>query len=373
MKKLTTLVLFLTASFQTFAGEIKITANLIGFSDAAVVYLLNGQTPIAYQSLSQGKVTLTADIEDEPQTYAIYVVENNQPYYTMLFVASETIEITAAKDDFPYAVKVSGSKYHTSKTILDELQLPIHKKGEALKKEIASLQQTAEWQKKEVQDKYVGTNGLANLLTKELKQVEADFILKYFDTAYAQSLLPYNTAAFDNQQFYKAVYNKMSTEQKQTSIGKQYELASKSQRLTKGDTFIDIDLLDKDLKPIKLGNYFNQTKEYILVDLSSVSCPDSNQAFPITKSYADKNTEKLQIVSVLQSPDSEMYKHFGKLSTENWLLAYAENFMNSNTYIQYQENATPTFLLFDNKGKLIDRWVGSAVHQQKLEQYFGKL
>lgn len=370
MKKLTTLAFLLTAALQSFAGEIKIEAKLTGFSDSAVVYLLNGQTPIAYQSLSQGKVTLTADIEDTPQTYAIYVVENNQPYYTMLFVASETIEITAAKDEFPYAVKVSGSKYHASKTILDELQLPIHKKGEALKKEIASLQQTAEWKKKEVQDKYIGANGLSNQLTKELKQVEADFILKYFDTAYAQSLLTYNTAAFDNQQFYKAVYNKMSTEQKQTALGKQYELASKSQRLTEGDTFIDIDLLDKDLKPIKLGNYFNQTKEYILVDLSSVSCPDSNQAFPITKSYADKNTEKLQIVSVLQSPDSEMYKHFGKLSTINWLLAYAENFMNSNTYIQYQENATPTFLLFNKAGNLIDRWVGSAVHQQKMAQYF---
>ena len=372
MKKLTTLAILLTAALQTFAGEIKITANLTGFTDTAIVYLISGQTPLAYKTLSQGKVELTAEVSETPDTYAIYVVENNQPYYTMLFVANETIEINANKNDFPYAVKVTGSKHHDIKAKLDELQMPIHKKGEALKQEITALQQTAEWQKPEIQEKYVGANGLANQLTKELKQVEADFILNNFDNAYTWTLLPYNTTAYDKT-FYKAIYNKMSVEQKQSTIGKQYELASKSKRLTKGDTFIDIDLLDKDLKPIKLGNYFNETKEYILVDLSSVSCPDSNQAFLITKSCADKNTEKLQIVSVLQSPDSEMYKHFGKLSTENWLLAYAENFMNSNTYIQYQENATPTFLLFDNKGILIDRWVGSAVHQQKLEQYFGKI
>ena len=43
-----------------------------------------------------------------------------------------------------------------------------------MKKEIASLQQTTEWEKKEVQDKYIGANGLSNQLTKELKQVEAD-------------------------------------------------------------------------------------------------------------------------------------------------------------------------------------------------------
>ena len=371
MKKLTTLAIMLTATLQAFAGEIKVTANLTGFSDTAVVYLLNGQTPIAYQTLAQGKVTLTADVAETPQSYAMYIVDNNQPYYTMLFVANETIEVTAAKEDFPYQVKVYGSKHHIIKAKLDELQIPIHKKGEALKKEITALQQTAEWQNPEIQEKYVGTNGLANQLTKELKQIEADFILKHFNTAYAQSLLPYNAASFDTT-FYKAVYDKMTTEQKQTSLGKQYLLASQSQRLTKGDSFIDINLLDKDLKAEKLSHYFTQDKEYVLVDLSSVSCPNSNQAFPITKTFADKNTDKLQVVSVLQSPDATTYQHFGKLSTNNWELVYAEDFMNTNAYIQYQENATPTFLLFDASGKLIDRWTGAAVHQQKLEQYLGK-
>ncbi|RRA95111.1 thioredoxin fold domain-containing protein [Paenimyroides viscosum] len=369
MKKLTTLALLLTTTLQVFAGEIKITANLTGFTDTAVVYLLSGQTPIAYQTLAQGKVELTAEVSETPDTYAIYVVENNQPYYTMLFVANETIEITAAKDDFPYQVKVNGSKHHNIKAQLDELQMPIHKKGEALKQEITALQQTAEWLKIEVQEKYVGTNGLANQLTKELKQVEADFILNNFDNAYTWTLLPYNTTAFDKT-FYKAVYNKMTTEQKQTALGKKYLLASQSQRLTKGDAFIDINLLDKDLKAEKLSDYFNKDKEYVLVDLSSVSCPSSRQAFEITQELT-KNTEKLQVVSVLQSPDVATYQQFGAYSTNNWSIVYAEDFTRTDTYIQYQENVTPTFLLFDKSGKLIDRWTG-AIHQQKLEQYLGK-
>lgn len=372
MKKLTTLALLLTATLKAFAGEIKITANLTGFTDTAVVYLLSGQTPIAYQTLAQGKVELTAEVSEIPDTYAIYVVENNQPYYTMLFVANETIEITANKDDFPYQVKVTGSKHHDIKAKLDELQMPLHKRAEALKQEITALQQTAEWLKIEVQEKYVGTNGLAKQLTKELKQVEADFILNNFDNAYIWTLLPYNTTAFDKT-FYKAVYDKMTTEQKQTPIGKHYLLASQSQRLTKGDTFIDINLLDKDLKAEKLSDYFNKDKEYVLVDLSSVSCPSSNQSFPITKSFTDKYVDKLQAVSVLQSPDAATYQQFGALSTENWAVVYAEDFTNTDTYIQYQENATPTFLLFDKNGKLIDRWTGALIHQQKLEQYFGKL
>jgi len=57
------------------------------------------------------------------------------------------------------------------------------------------------------------------------------------------------------------------------------------------------------------------------------------------------------------------------LSTENWALVYAEDFTNTDTYIQYQENATPTFLLFNKNGKLIDRWTGTSTHQQKMEQY----
>lgn len=56
MKKLTVLAALLTATIQAIAGEIKITANLTGFSDTAVVYLISGQTPIAYKTLTQGKV-----------------------------------------------------------------------------------------------------------------------------------------------------------------------------------------------------------------------------------------------------------------------------------------------------------------------------
>ena len=372
MKKLTTLALMLTATLQAFAGEIKITANLTGFTDTAIVYLISGQTPIAYQTLAQGKVELTAEVSETPESYMMYIVDNNQQFYAELFVADETLQITAAKDDFPYQVKVNGSKHHNIKAKLDELQMPIHKKGEALKQEITALQQTAEWQKTEVQEKYVGANGLVNQLTKELKQVEADFILNNFDNAYIWTLLPYNTTAFDKT-FYKSVYNKMSAEQKQTKMGQQYLLASKSQRLTKGDHFIEINLLDKDLKAAKLSDYFTQNKEYVLVDLSSVSCPSSNQSFPITKSFTDKYVDKLQAVSVLQSHDAATYQQFGALSTENWAVVYAEDFTNTDTYIQYQENATPTFLLFDKNGKLIDRWTGALLHQQKLEQYFGKL
>lgn len=372
MKKIIILALMLTATLQAFAGEIKITANLTGFSDTAVVYLISGQTPIAYQTLVQGKVELAAEVSETPQNYIMYIVENNQSYYTSLFVADETIEITANKEDFPYQVKVTGSEYNKIKTLFDEKQLPIHTKTQAMQQEILALEQSGEWEKPEVQEKYIGENGIGTKLAEELKQNEMDFILEYLNTPFGFSMLEYNKT-LNNQEFFNAVYTKMSPEQKQTPIGKQYLVASQSKRLAKGAAFIDINLLDKDLKAEKLSDYFNKDKKYVLVDLSSVSCPSSNQAFPITKEFADKYADKLQAVSILQSPDAATYQQFGALSTNNWSVVYAEDFMNTNAYIQYQENATPTFLLFDTSGKLVDRWTGALVHKQKLEQYFGKL
>src|SRR5690606_31729907 len=240
-----------------------------------------------------------------------------------------------------------------------------------MQQEIIALQQSGEWEKPEVQEKYVGDEGIATKLAEELKQNEMDFLLEHLDTPFGFSMLEYKKT-LDKQDFYKAVYNKMTAEQKQTKIGQQYLLASKSHRLIKGDAFIDINVLDKDLKAEKLSNYFNKDKEYVLVDLSSVSCPNSNQAFPITKSFADNYSGTLQAVSVLQSPDATTYQQFGALSTENWAVVYAGDFTRTDAYIQYQENATPTFLLFDETGKLIDRWTGALIHQQKLEQYLGK-
>lgn len=111
MKTITFIVLLLATALQAFAGEIKLTVNLTGFSDATVVYLLNGQTPLAYKTLTQGKAELTAEVSETPQSYIMYVVENNQPYFTELFVANETIELTASKEDFPYQVQVTGSEY----------------------------------------------------------------------------------------------------------------------------------------------------------------------------------------------------------------------------------------------------------------------
>src|SRR5690606_27452671 len=140
---LTTLALMLTATLQAFAGEIKITANLTGFTDTAIVYVISGQTPIAYQTLAQGKVELTAEVSETPESYMMYIVDNNQQLYAELFLAAETLQITAANDDFAYEVKVNGSKDHNIKASLDELHMPLHKKGEALKQEITALQHTA--------------------------------------------------------------------------------------------------------------------------------------------------------------------------------------------------------------------------------------
>lgn len=371
MKKLTPLALLLTATLKGFAGEIKITANLTGFTDNTVVYLISGQAPIASEILVQGKVQLTAEVAETPENYMLYIVDQNQQYYTSLFVADETIEITANKEDFPYQVKVIGSEYNKIKVLFDEKQLPVHNKIRVMQQEIFALQESGEWEKPEVQEKYIGEEGIGAKLTDELKQNEMDFILDFLDTPFGFSMLEHNKT-LNNQKFYQAVYDKMTTEQKQTPIGKQYLLASQSHRLTKGDNFIDINLLDKDLKAEKLSDYFNKDKEYVLVDLSSVSCPSSRQAFEITQELT-KNTEKMQVVSVLQSPDAATYQQFGAYSTNNWSIVYAEDFTRTDTYIQYQENATPTFLLFNKSGKLIDRWTGALIHQQKLEQYFGKL
>lgn len=38
-------------------------------------YLISRQTPIAYQTLAQGKVELSAKVSETPDTYTIYVVE----------------------------------------------------------------------------------------------------------------------------------------------------------------------------------------------------------------------------------------------------------------------------------------------------------
>nr|WP_297309953.1 DUF4369 domain-containing protein [uncultured Flavobacterium sp.] len=370
MKKISLMLFSIFGAFNLWAGEIKITTNLKGFSDSTQVYFVSSEGPLANTILQNGIVEITAEIDSKPDTYYLYLLENNQPYIITLFVADENITIQGSKEDLIYNAKISGSTYHSQKEILDKSQMSTRLKGDALQKEMQQLQATTEWQNKDVQEKYIDVNGSLTKIDNELKDLERKYILENFDLNYAQSLLEFNLCGAESD-FYTSVYNKMSKEDQKNDLGKKFLLASKSKKLSKGDTFLDIEIQNKDLETIKLSNYFKNDKKYILVDLSSVTCLNSNQAFPITKTFSDNNTENLQIVSVLQSPDAETYKHFGKLNTSNWEFVYAENFLNSDDYIKYQENATPTFLLFDNQGKLIDRWVGASSHELKMNEYFG--
>ena len=78
MKKISLLLFSIFVAFNLWAGEIKINANLKGFSDNTQVYFVSSEGPLANTNLKNGVVEITAEIDSKPETYYLYLLENIQ-------------------------------------------------------------------------------------------------------------------------------------------------------------------------------------------------------------------------------------------------------------------------------------------------------
>ena len=89
-----------------------ITGNLTGFPDSTMIYLRNLSTDETFDStmIIGNQFLLSGQLQDEPEQIWLNTRIDNKFLYTNLLIGNERVKIVGDISDFPWNVKITGSK-----------------------------------------------------------------------------------------------------------------------------------------------------------------------------------------------------------------------------------------------------------------------
>ena len=165
----------------------------------------------------------------------------------------------------------------------------------------------------------------------------------------------------------KALYTRMSEEQKQSSLGQLITANLFPLKVVK----IGEDMADGDLYDLE-GNLHHLSElkgKYLLLDFWSSGCGPCIMAIPEMGELQEKYVDKLTIVS-LSSDTEKTWKAASarhKMIWKNW----SDKKQTGGLYAQYGVRGIPHYVLISPEGKMVDTWSGYGKGSllQKLRPY----
>ncbi len=102
----------------------EITGNVTGFPDSTMFYLRELKTDENIDSalVISNKFQLKGHLENEPEDLLLIARVDKKHYHTFLLIGNEKVTIDAAIHDFPWNVKISGSKTQDERNDLQDLK-----------------------------------------------------------------------------------------------------------------------------------------------------------------------------------------------------------------------------------------------------------
>lgn len=167
-----------------------------------------------------------------------------------------------------------------------------------------------------------------------------------------------------------ALYNKLSDKEKNTQIGKEITVSLFPPATVKeGDEMADADLYDLEGKVHHLADYKGK---YILLDFWSRGCGPCMMALPEMKELADKEKDKLTIISL--STDTEKgWKEISKTKELTWVNLNDFGGM-SGLAAKYNVRGIPYYVLISPEGIIMHVWsgYGPGLLKRKLNKWTNK-
>ena len=152
----------------------------------------------------------------------------------------------------------------------------------------------------------------------------------------------------------KALYARMSDEQKQSEMGQLITVNVFPAKVVQiGDDMADADLYDLDGKVHHLAELRGK---FLLVDFWSSGCGPCIMALPEMGELQEKYAEKLTIVSL--SSDTE--KRWKAASVEHKMtwMNWSDKKQTGGLYAKYGVRGIPHYVLISPEGKVVDTWSG---------------
>lgn len=358
--KLISVVLLLLSSI-VYSQDKTITGKIYGFRNGDKVLLDDPETQKYIDStvISNDSFLMKNKLSAEPKNLYLTIKSEGDYYSTKLFIANENITITGSKKDFPYKLKILGSKYQNQYDILINLTKPYQIERDEI----------VTFLRRETTDTSVVYKSLRKIKIDSIHAI--DKVTDSIRKAYVKSNL--NTYAAVNEMFYlktnynedelKSMYSSLQTKYKNSSYGLLINNYLKvGNPLKNGDLSYDFEAQDQFGKKRKLSEFIGK---YVLLDFTETYCAFCIQSVKELKEVSEKNGEKLTIISFYADKSELIWKKGLKRDQISWVTLNDGKGTGGETLLKYGVFGYPTFFLIDPTGKIVDNFSGYEAHRIK--------
>lgn len=353
-------IVLILISCQEKQSGFEISAILDGFDENSKVLIsdISSQKVLGSTVVANGKFVVKGLLDNSPSLVSLMVLSENgkERSYTSMFIGNEKIFLSGDKSTFNHGVKVLGSKYHGLKAEFDKRVNPLYDERDKKLQQMFALRNNGKWNDS-LQSAYWSETGLITKIDKEISIITEQFIAENINSPFALSQLITNKNDF-SKDFIQNQLDRLEPkfmETRYVNVLKTY-LASKP--LENGASFYNFKADDQNGKSVDFASFFNNDKEFTLLEFYSPHCGWCKKALPEIKDLEKAENEKLQVVTYNVDKSKEDWLKITKSSGITWTTLWNENGRYSDAYTKYRIAGTPTYYLFDKKGKVIKKWIG---------------
>lgn len=351
------LFLLLACSVNVFAQEkLQIKGNIKGIPNDAKLTLGSNFQDKEFQ-LNDGMIDVEMELNEVPSLVYIMMEHNGDYKYTTFFVGNESIVLNGSIDDFPNNIKAENSKYDELRYKEYLLTKRFDEEMEEYSKELDLAKQMG-MSRDSLLDIYMSEEeplGKIRAVMKERNNETFEFVKENINTAYGRYLLRFSISQFSPEQF-KTIVKLIDPKYKNIPEVKFVQAIVDSKSLEIGDKYYDFTALNLKKEKVIFSDYFKG--KYVLLDFSTLHCGFCQEAIPKTIKVAEALKEKLTYVTYYVDYDMEGIKEYYQLKENKGHLIWNKKGRLEPIIAMYRQDATPRYLLFNPKGKLVKEFIG---------------
>ncbi|WP_353159850.1 TlpA disulfide reductase family protein [Myroides odoratus] len=348
--------------------ELHFKGNIKGISNDAQVWLNAGKEQKEIE-VKDGVFDVRIPLE-RPEYVYLYVQQGNDFRYTSFYLGNEDVTIEGSIADFPMNIQAKNSQ-HDALRYQDYLETKdLQAQIDELNDEAYELMEGGA-DRDSLYEVYMGVpSGKITVLEAQIKAKEFDFIKKNINTDYGRSKLVFTTDDFTSEQF-KTLTALVEPKYKNTKEVQYLQHLADYPVLEAGDKYYDFKALDLNQQEVSFSSLFKG--KYVLLDFSTLHCSYCQTEAPLTAEIAEQLKANMDHITYYVDEDKEGVQKYYELKGKKGQVLWNKEGRFHPIQAQYRVSTTPSYVLFDSKGKVIAKWVGAQQNfQEKLAQLIKK-
>jgi len=335
----------------SFAQQKTIIANTTGFNNKTKVKLFDQELMKLVDSTYIQNNTF---IFKNPVTNSIprdlsIAILDSVPKFIRLYISSENVKITGDIKDFPYDLKITGSKTQNEKNIINLKTKWLQKERDEI---VKFWRSDVKNEDENYQIKLNESKIRAKQIDKLTDSIRINYINSNINSYVSLKELSYQKTKYTKKEL-QDIYFKLEPKYKKSKDGiTLLNYIEIGEIIKENDNFSDFEGFDNKGVKHKLSDYKGK---FILLDFTKEFCEPCEKAIKELKILNEKYSEKITIISFTGEKSEDFWKKGIIRNNITWLSLWDGNGASGKTLMKYGVQGFPNFFMINPKGKIVKK------------------